>query len=701
LYCLNIHPHNGAAQLEFEKILELLEVACNTQYAKEKAARLTPSIYGDEIKMQLLQTHQLKLLIDAGTNFPLQHTINVAKELKLLSLQGSSLVPEQWVMIRKLLSNTEHIFRWLDSEKRDLYPELAVLLGGVYYDKHISEEINKILDDAGIVRDSASKELQTIRTELYRKRSEQRHKFNRIVDKLRKLGYTTDTEEAFLNGRKVVAIFSEHKRQIKGIFMGESDTRKTSFIEPEETIEINNQVFELEIAEQREVQRIMMQLTSDIRPYHPLLQQYYVLNGELDFIYAKARLAGNMNAYLPVLSYKSEFSIIDAYHPLLLLHNKKLGKPTVPLSLSLNAKERILVVSGPNAGGKTIAMKTIGLLQLMLQCGLLVPASPDSTFGLFKQLLIHIGDAQSIEHELSTYSSHLGNMKYFLDHANGRSMVLIDEFGGGTDPNLGGAIAEAILETFVRRHSIGIVTTHYLNIKVLASNTKGLINGSMAFDERKLLPLYKLLVGKPGSSYTFSIAQRIGLDEQLIERARSLAKVEQVELDSLLNDTEQDLQQIEADKLELKKLLQEQDRLNAELSIALKKERHKQEVEKLKHKNKITEERMQELRDQERRIKQAVLEWKKTKNKSDAIVNMENLLFYKKAKALEVQEEKKFLQKYKVVGGAIKVGALVRMRSTNQVAQVKELQSGNRATIQLGLLPVNIDMDDLEIVVSK
>ncbi|MFM2387873.1 MAG: hypothetical protein RL660_2630 [Bacteroidota bacterium] len=670
-------------------------------YAQDKARALMPLTYGDDIKLQLTQTHQLKLLLDAGTHFPLQHTINVAKELKLLAVPGSSLMQEQWVALRKLLHNAEAIFRWLDTEKRDLYPELSQLLGGKYYEKKIAELINAVLDEAGQVRDNASKELSDIRTSLYRKRSEQRQKFNRVLDKLRKLGYTTDTEEAFLNGRKVIAVFSEHKRQIKGIFMGESDTRKTSFIEPEDTIEINNIVFELELAEQREVQRILKQLSSDVRPHSELLYGYYVLNGELDFIYGKARLASMLNACLPVLSYKSEFNIIDAYHPLLLLHNKRAAKPTVPVSLALNAKDRILVVSGPNAGGKTIAMKTLGLLQLMLQCGLLVPASPDSVFGLFKQLLIHIGDAQSIEHELSTYSSHLANMKYFLEHANGRTMLLIDEFGGGTDPNLGGAIAEAILEYFVQRHSIGIVTTHYLNIKVLASKTKGLLNGSMAFDEQRLVPLYKLLVGKPGSSYTFSIAQRIGLEPQLIQRAQVLANTEQVELDGLLNTTEQDLQKIAADKQELQTLLQEQERLNAELRITLKKEKHKQEVEKLKLKNKITEERMQELRDQERRIKQAIFEWKKTKNKSEAIISMENLLFFKKAQALQAAEHKKFTQQYKIVGGNIKVGDIVRMRSTNQVARVKELHSNNKATIQLGLLPVNIDVDDLEVVTKK
>jgi DNA mismatch repair protein MutS2 len=321
--------------------------------------------------------------------------------------------------------------------------------------------------------------------------------------------------------------------------------------------------------------------------------------------------------------------------------------------------------------------------------------------GIFKQIMIHIGDTQSLEFELSTYSSHLLNMKHFIENANGRTLFFIDELGGGSDPNLGGAFAEVILEELAKKHSIGIVTTHYLNLKIMANKVTGLINGSMLFDEDNLMPLYKLQIGKPGSSYTFSIAERIGLDKKIIERAKKLVDNEQYDLDSLLNSAEQNAQRIEADKLDLKKLLQEQERMNAEFKIKLNKEKHRQELEKLKLQNKITEDKLIELKDKERKIKQAVFEWRNTKNKSEAIANMETLLFHKKAKNIEESLQKKFDAKYILVGGKIKLNDLVRMKSTNQVARVKEIGSNNKATIQFGLLPVSVDVNDLEVVIEK
>jgi DNA mismatch repair protein MutS2 len=610
-------------------------------------------------------------------------------------------LPEQWQKIRNILQTAENIFRWFTEERRLAYPALTGIVANEGYNKDIAQIINNVLDEIGFVKDNASAELQEIRMQLHSTRIEQRKAFDRVVRAWRKLGFTTDAEESFLHGRKVIAIFSEHKRQVKGILLGESESRKTTFVEPEETVALNNIVFSLELDEQREIQKILLQLTKDVSVYHEQLLSYYKINGSFDFVNAKAKLANDMNAYMPEILDKSELHLQNAYHPLLWLHNKTNGKKTIPISIELTDENRILVISGPNAGGKTIAMKTIGLVQLMMQSGLLVPVGPDTKMGIFKQLLIHIGDMQSIEFELSTYSSHLKNMKHFTENANGRTLFLIDELGGGTDPNLGGSFAEAILENILQKHSIGIVTTHYLNLKILASNTKGIINGNMAFDEKNLLPLYKLSIGKPGSSYTFSIAQRIGLDKKIIDRAKELSNVQQFDLDKLLHNTEQDLQKIELDKEEMKQLLQDQDRMNTELRINLNKEKHRQELEKLKLKNKITEARLEELKATERKIKQAVFEWKSTKNKGEAITNMENLLFHKKAVALENNLEKKFAAKFEVVGGELKVGCLVRMKSTNQVAHLKEIGSNNKATIQLGLLPVNIDKDDLEVVREK
>jgi DNA mismatch repair protein MutS2 len=308
----------------------------------------------------------------------------------------------------------------------------------------------------------------------------------------------------------------------------------------------------------------------------------------------------------------------------------------------------MLLISGPNAGGKTVTMKTVGLLQLMLQSGLLVPVHPDSQMGIFKQIMIHIGDTQSLEFELSTYSSHLKNMKYFMEHANGRTLFFIDELGSGSDPNLGGAFAEVILEELIRKHSFGIVTTHYLNLKIMASKTPGIINGAMAFDERNLLPLYKLIVGKPGSSYTFSIAERIGLDPQLVERARKLVDESHFKLDRLLNRTEQDLQVLDKERKELHKLLRENEKLKKEMEQLMNKEQHRQQVELLKHQNKVTEDKIVWLKETERKLKQMVVDWRRSandENKKELIKQMQLLLFKQNQQQSTEKVKKKLVNK--------------------------------------------------------
>ena len=369
-------------------------------------------------------------------------------------------------------------------------------------------------------------------------------------------------------------------------------------------------------------------------------------------------------------------------------------KKTIPVTITLDDKKRILIISGPNAGGKTVAMKTIGLNQLMLQSGLLVPVHPTSQMGIFKQLFIHIGDTQSLEFELSTYSSHLMHMKHFIEVANGKTLFFIDELGSGSDPNLGGAFAEVIMEELARRHSMGIVTTHYLNLKVMASHTQGIINGAMAFDEKSLQPLYQLLIGKPGSSYTFAIAQRIGLPQHLINRARTLVDDEHFKLDKLLNNTEQNLQQLDREKKDLQHLLKENERLKKEMELVLNKEKHLQQVELLKQQNKISEDRIVYLKDMERRLKQIVLDWKKSTNKNEVIKNLQDLLFNKKEQTVVNKLAKKVDNKYKELHQTITVGSLVKLKKNYQVGEVKEIR-GKRAIVQIGLLPMSVELEDL------
>lgn len=697
---MKLYPKSASVQLEFNKIKDLLVNYCQAEHARDKAKQLRIHTRQEFIELELKQSHEYRQLIVNGIYFPNDYILNLSKELKLLSIPGAVLTGEQFMQLRKLAESMEKIFRWFDSERRIAYQGLAKVIDGTYYEKMIIELIDDVLDDYGQVKDNASDELKNIRLSLYRKRNELRRLFEKIVSKLNKAGYLADIEESFMNGRRVVAIFAEQKRTIKGILHGESDSRKTAFVEPEETIELNNEVHELENAERKEVYRILRELTAKLSVYASLLTNYHAVIGEYDFIRAKAKLGIEIKGEYPLLTDKSHIHLVEAYHPLLYLYNQKAGKSTIPVSVTLDDNKRILVISGPNAGGKTVTMKTVGLLQMMVQSGLLVPVHPSSQFGIFKQLMIHIGDTQSLEFELSTYSSHLLHMKYFMENANGRTLFFIDELGSGSDPSLGGAFAEVILQELAKKHAIGIVTTHYLNLKVMAGKTAGILNGAMAFEEKNLQPQYKLIIGKPGSSYTFSIAERIGLDKNLINRARQLVDEDQYRLDKLLNRTEQDLRDLEKKERGLQLLLKENEKLKKEMQQTLDKERHRQQVELLKEQNRISEQRIAYLKDMERKLKQMLIEWRKEENKNKVIKQIESLLFRKDEKKVVSKMQKKIDAKFSEVGGEVKVGDKVKMKRNHQVGQVLELR-GKRAVVKVGLLPMQVEVKDLVVVKEK
>ena len=694
---MRLYPGTALYQLEFDKVKALLEAHCKTVYAQDRAQNLRIHTHKDYIQKELRQTHEFAMLLRQAQYFPNDFTYHLQKELKLLGIPGALLGGDQWMLIRKLTVNAENIFRWFDPEKRAAFSAMAQVLADAYYEKNIKDSIDAVLDEQGIVKDNASDDLQKIRLSLYKRRNELRRMFEKVIQKLAKAGYTADIDESFSNGRRVVAVFSEHKRQVKGILHGESDSRKTAFIEPEDTIELNNEVFALEHEEAKEVQRILRALTATMSMYAPLLNAYLQITGEFDFIKAKAKLGIDMNANLPELLDKAHIELINAYHPLLFLYNKSAGKNTMPVNIKLDAQQRILIISGPNAGGKTVTMKTIGLNQMMMQSGLLVPVSPDSQMGIFKQLFIHIGDTQNLEFELSTYSSHLMHMKHFIEVANGKTLFFIDELGSGSDPNLGGAFAEVILEELSRKHALGVVTTHYLNLKVMANHTQGIINGAMQFDEVYLLPMYKLIIGKPGSSYTFAIAERIGLPTALINRARKLVDEDHFKLDKLLNRTEQDLQHLDKEKVQLHKMLRENEKLKKEMEQVLDKEKHRQQVELLKQQNQITEDRIVYLKDMERKLKQIVLDYKKAENKNEVVKSLQQLLFKGKEQVVVNKLAKKVDKQYKETTGAIVVGSLVKLKKNYQVGTVLEIR-GKRAIVQIGQLPINVELSDLSVV---
>lgn len=697
---MKLFPESAYLQLEFDKVKSLLANYCQTEHGRQKAMDLRIHTRKDFIDTQLRQSFEYHQILQNGIYFPNDYILNLAKELKLLSIPGAVLNGEELISIRKLAESLERIFRWFDNERKSAYSAMAGVIANTYYEKAIIQLIDDVLDDSGQVKDNASEDLKNIRLSLYRKRNELRRVFEKIIAKLNKQGYLAEIEESFMSGRRVVAVFAEQKRTVKGILHGESDSRKTAFVEPEETIELNNQVHELENDERKEVYRILRQLTTRLSAYSALLATYHAVVGDFDFIRAKAKLAVDYKGEFPAVVDKAHVQLVNAHHPLLYLYNQRTKKPTIPVTITLDESNRILVISGPNAGGKTVTMKTVGLLQMMVQSGLLVPVHPSSQFGIFKQLMIHIGDTQSIEFELSTYSSHLMHMKYFMENANGKTLFFIDELGSGSDPNLGGAFAEVIMQELARKHAFGIVTTHYLNLKVMAGKTPGIINGAMAFDEKNLQPQYKLLIGKPGSSYTFSIAERIGLDKSLIRKARELVDEDQFRLDKLLNRTEQDLRDLEKKEKDLNQLVKENEKLKKEMQQVMDKEKHRQQVEVLKEQNRVSEERIAYLKDMERKLKQMLIEWRKEENKNKVIKQMEALLFKKDEKKVASKMQKKIDSKFAEVGGEIRIGDKVKMKRNHQVGQVMELR-GKKAVVKIGLLPMQVDVGDLVVVKEK
>jgi DNA mismatch repair protein MutS2 len=692
---MRLFPSSALGQLEFDRIVDRLITHCRGEWALARARDIRVHNQLDHIRLALGQTQEFKWILDQGLAFPTEEPLSISRELHLLGVPGAVLTGEEWMQIRRLLTDSASVFRWFQAERKIAYPNLSVLLTDLSYEKKIAQRIDEVLEPNGQVRDQASKQLMDIRTRLHRKRQELRIVFERIVQKLQKQGWLAEIEESFLNGRKVVAVLAEQKRVVRGILHGESESRRTAFLEPEETIELNNEVFEWENQERAEVLRILRALTSELSVYQPLLQQYYSLLGQIDFIRARARLAIEMDGMMPDIDSRAGVELVQARHPLLLLYNRQNGKPTIPLNISLTEQHRILVISGPNAGGKTVAMKTIGLIQLMAQSGLLVPVSPGTRLGVFKQLMIQMGDAQSLEFELSTYSSHLMHMKEFLEAANGRTLFFVDEMGSGSDPDLGGAFAEVMLQEFLRRHSMGVVTTHYLNLKVMAGRTPGLINGAMAFDEKTLSPLYQLQVGKPGSSYTFAIAERIGLDKRLIDRAKTLVKEDHVRLDKLLHRAEKEWREVQQKQQELKRLTTETQQLKSEMERVTDRERHRQELALQREQNRIGAERWKELKDLERKLKTVVQDWRKNPDKDKAMREMGQVLFPKRAAVSKQKGGSENRPNHEELSGELQVGDTVLVPKTGRSGPVLDFK-GKLVVVRIGKLPMQIPREELK-----
>jgi DNA mismatch repair protein MutS2 len=521
--------------LEFNVIKEWLKDYCIGQTARENVENLKPGLHFPAIELELNKLHELTSIRRNGENFPALDFQELQSELKMLPIKNSVLQLEGYLRICQASEVVNQLIIFFD-KKRNLYPLLAAITEKAYITTEIIEAVNKVFDRAGKIKDEASKALFQIRQKIKSLRSQINRNFEKELRKLTKENLLGDTREAFVNERRVLTVLSTHKRKIQGSVLGSSKTGSLTFIEPQVNILLNNEL-ELELDDERkEIYRILQALTKEIASFYPLIKAYQIILTELDFINSKSRLALEMNGVLPGIEKDTRIELISAYHPILWKANKAIGKKTIPQQVVMDKSSRMLVISGPNAGGKSITLKTIGLLQLMLQSGLLVPVNPNSKMCFFQQILTDIGDNQSIENELSTYSYRLKRMKLFLEMANRRSLLLLDEFGTGSDPELGGALAEVLFEELYNKKSFGVITTHYANIKLKANELNNAVNGCMLFNTETLEPLYKFSLGQPGSSFTFEVAQINGIPIELIEKAKSKLDQRKIQIDQLLND---------------------------------------------------------------------------------------------------------------------------------------------------------------------
>lgn len=656
-----LYPGTIYDKLGFTEVKQLLREECQSVMGKDLVDKMQFITHFDLLKKILSQAREFKQLMDSGQNFPSGHYHDLKPLLQKAGVEGAYLTEEEVFKVWQVLHT---VFAILDffKDKEGLYPNIETLFADLKKDTALAVQIEKVIDQKGIIRQNASKELAAIFAEISRAGAEAYKKIQAVYKHAQKEGYSGDAQLTVREGRLVIPILAEHKRRIKGYIHDESATGQTVFIEPGEVFELNNRIRDLEFDKKREIIRILTALTAEMKPSLPLLQSYRQFLTIIDFVRAKALLARRMDADMPELLHSPSLELINARHPLLLLSFKSQGKEVVPLSLTLNDEARVMVVSGPNAGGKSVALKTVGVIQVMLQHGLLVPASNFSKIGIFKKIFADIGDDQSLESDLSTYSAHLSNMKAFVEQAGGSSLVLIDEFGTGTDPKFGGPIAEAVLEVLNRKKVRGVITTHYSNLKVYANAAPGVFNASMLFDTASMRPLYKLEIGKPGSSYAFEVARKIGLPEEVLELAQQKVGVEPKKIDMLLAEIEQD----KAQSVTIRKAAEEERR---------KYEKLRRETEELQ--SYLEENRKQLIRDAKAEAREIVQQANKlvehtVKQIIEAKAEKEPTKKIREGlqQHLEQLQEPKQARKKTPQATDVQVGNWVRVRDTNAVGKV-------------------------------
>ena len=694
-----LYPRNLENKIGFDQVRALLKEECLSvmgQYYVEKL-RFTDDF--SLLQKLLEQTKEFTSILQSGDEFPSSNFFPIDSQLEKARLEGAFLSVEE---LNDLRLSLQTIFACLDyfKGKEEEYPQLRQLSSAVVLDKGLLKQISKVIDDRGHLRDDASPALQQIRRSLIAEQSRARKTLESILRQSVNSGFSEEGVSLTIRGgRLVIPVLAEYKRKIKGFIHDESATGQTVYLEPAEVLEINNNIRELEYEEKREIVRILLAITSQVRPNVQALRKAANFLGLVDFIRAKARFGLKVNGVYPQFEKKELVEWYQAVHPLLYISHQQQQKPVVPLNIHLHDRQRILVISGPNAGGKSVALKTVALLQYMIQCGLLIPVGENSRVGLFKNLFIDIGDEQSLENDLSTYSSHLTSMKFFTQMVDKRTLFLIDEFGTGTEPQFGGAIAEAILEELNRQQAFGVINTHYGNLKQLAERTPGIINGAMRFDAAQLEPMYQLEIGKPGSSFALEIARKIGLPKSVLQQAKEKVGVKQVKLEQLLAELEKEKKEFDdknkAISKKEKELQQAADEYQ-ELRSFIENKKSQLLKEAKQEANQLLVEANQRIEATIRQIKESSAEKESTKQARQGLQELREKVKLKPEEA-RAQEKSPSI---KVVGGTIEPGDLIRVKGQQTVGEVMEIK-GKDVEIRIGSLKSKVKLNRLEKISRK
>ncbi len=694
-----LYPKNIEQKLGFDQIRTLLTERCISTLGIKYVSKIRFSNDFSLVEKLTQQTAEFVQILTHETGFPSQNYVDPKEALKKARIEGAFLTEEELFDVKLALNTIVACITFLKGKDTEQYPALQALTTSVEIDKVLIKEINQVIDDRGRLRDNASPELQAIRRELISREAELGKKIEQILKSAKSQGYTSDDASVTIRGgRLVIPVTATHKRQIKGFIHDESDTGQTVYLEPTEILDRNNEIKELQNRERREIVRILTALTNQIRPHIPQLQRAYNFLGMIDFIRAKALLAIELKAIKPTASDQPLVDWYEAVHPLLYLAHQAQNKKVVPIQIALDAQQRIVVISGPNAGGKSITLKTVGLLQYMYQCGLLIPVAERSKVGLFKSIFIDIGDEQSLENDLSTYSSHLTNMRHFVNFTDEHTLFLIDEFGTGTEPRLGGAIAEAILEILHAQHAYGVINTHYGNLKVFAQNTTQMVNGAMRFDLQALAPLYQLEIGQAGSSFAFEIAQKIGLPKKVLAKAKEKLGDKELDFDKTLREIEKERKKLTTQNQELRRkeqkyqhLLEKYEKLNTYL-----------ETEKKKILNQAKQEAKMLLEGVNQKIETTIRKIKEEKAEKTATKALR-----KELKVLDesIEVDTEILQEDEpeeiiVLEGEITVGDFVRIKGQNTIGEVLQMK-GKDVEIRIGALKSTIKQNRLEKISKK